>query len=143
MTEIIKTDTDYAMRVLVCLAGKREAPVTAGELSASQQIPLDFTYKILQRLTGAGIIKSHLGIHGGFSLALSPEKITLLQVVSAVQGPIVVRRCCLDITDCPRKATCEITARLGELQKQLTGSLGKITLADVTRNRGDIKEINH
>ena len=141
MTEIIRKDSDYAIRILVGLALKDgEAPIAAKVLARTQEIPEDFIYKILRKLTRAGLTTGYMGTHGGFRLTGSPQDITMLQVVSAIQGPVVVRKCCLDIESCPRQGACNISIKLGVLQDSLTDSLVKITLADILKeNRSRVQ----
>ena len=98
---LIKSDTDYAMRMLVSLALREgNSPVTAADLTEGQNIPVDFAYKILQKLRRANIIKSFKGVNGGFSLAKKPCDISLLDVVDAVQGRILLRHCLIDDDNC-------------------------------------------
>jgi Rrf2 family protein len=93
---LIKSDTDYAMRMLVFLALTDAAsPVTAAVLVEGQNIPVGFAYKILQKLRRAKILKSFKGVNGGFSLAKQACDISLLDVVEAVQGRIIIRPCLL------------------------------------------------
>jgi len=136
MMELIRKDTDYAMRVLVYLAipGK-QGPVAAKVLAKTQDIPNDFAYKILRKLTKAGLLEGYMGSHGGFILARSPTQITLLEVVEAIQGPVVVRKCCLGLDVCPRRPSCSVSVKLEELQDSLVKFLGNITLDEVLEAR--------
>lgn len=134
MTDIIRRDTDYAMRALVYLALNTEgAPVPARVLAKSLDIPAAFAYKILRKLTLAGITAGHMGTAGGFVLNQSAEEITLLQVISAIQGPLIVKKCCMDVKACPRQPTCDISIKLRRLQDALADSLSKMTLADLLK----------
>lgn len=134
MTELIRKDTDYAMRMLVGLACEDgHMPVAAKVLAKTQGIPEDFAYKILRKLARAGLAQGFMGANGGFRLARAPGEISLLQVVSAIQGPVVVRKCCLDMDSCPRRGACAISIKLGGLQDILTDSLARITLADILK----------
>ena len=139
MTELIRQDTEYAMRALVHLAmnGKKKQ-IAAKELAKSRNVPEDFMYKILRKLTRAGLTTCHMGYHGGFKLARSPREITLLQVVSAIQGPVMVKKCCLDLEACPRRPVCGFSPKLAELQDILVRSLDSITLADVVKQESII-----
>jgi Rrf2 family iron-sulfur cluster assembly transcriptional regulator len=139
MTELIRQDTEYAMRALVHLAvnGKKKQ-ITAKELAKSRDVPEDFMYKILRKLTRAGLTTCHMGYHGGFKLARSPGEITFLQVVSAVQGPVIVRKCCLDPEACPRRPVCGVSPKLAALQDILVRSLDSIRLADVLKQEANI-----
>ncbi|MFC1875516.1 RrF2 family transcriptional regulator [Chloroflexota bacterium] len=131
---LIKSDTDYAMRMLVYLAmnGKAE-PVSAAVLVKAQKIPMDFAYKILQKLGKAKIVKSFKGPKGGFSLAQESRQITLLSIMEAVQGPLMIRPCLLDDGACPVRPSCPVSAQLRKLQKSLRESMQNITLAKIIR----------
>lgn len=139
MSEFIRTDTEYAMRALVYLASNgKETYVAAKEIAKGQDIPEDFAYKILRKLTRSGLTTCHMGHSGGFKLAHTPEQITLLQVVSAIQGPVMVKKCCLDIESCSRRSICGFTAKLMELQDNIVRSFDGITLADVVKQESII-----
>jgi len=134
MTEIIKKDTDYAMRMLAYLAlNNGKSPVAARKLATAGEVPEDFAYKILRKLTRAGLTIGSMGSHGGFKLGKAPKEISFLDVVSAVQGDISVRKCCLANDACDRQGICDISKVLGGLQDNLTGSLQKITVADILK----------
>ena len=134
--ELIREDTDYAMRALVYLAIRRkQEPVAAKVLAKAQDIPNDFAHKILRKLTKAGLTKSYMGSQGGFTLARSPSQITLLQVVETIQGPVMVRKCCLGLDACPRCPSCSVSVKLGELQDTLVKFLENITLDEVLEAR--------
>lgn len=134
MPELIRQDTEYAMRALVYLAlNAKEKHVAAKKLAKGQDLPEDFAYKILRKLTLSGLTACHMGHNGGFKLARSPEEITLLQVVTAIQGPVMIKKCCLDLKSCPRGSICGFSAKLMELQDNLVRSFNGITLADVVK----------
>lgn len=134
MTEIIKKDTDYAMRMLAYLAlNNGKSPIPARKLATAGDVPEDFAYKILRKLTRAGLAVGSMGSRGGFKLGKAPKDITLLDVVSAVQGDISVRKCCLANDACDRQGICDISKVLGSIQNSLTGSLQKITVADILK----------
>ena len=130
--ELIGTDTDYAMRALVHLTlSRKQGPVPTKTLAGAQGIPVDFAYKILEKLTRAGLTSRYRGARGGFALARSPAQINLLEVIQAIQGPVAVRKCCLGLDNCPRSSSCVVQPRLERLQASLMKSLRDITLADV------------
>jgi Rrf2 family iron-sulfur cluster assembly transcriptional regulator len=139
MPELIRQDTEYAMRALVYLAlNNKEKPVTAKAIAKGQDLPEDFTYKILRKLTRSGLTTCHMGHSGGFKLARIPEEITFLQVVTAIQGPVMIKKCCFDLKSCPRGSICGFSAKLMELQDNLVRSFNGITLADVVKQESII-----
>jgi len=82
--------SNYALQALVSMAGqKEETQVVASHLTArAQDIPERFLLKILKPLVSAGVLDSLKGPNGGYRLAKTANKITLLEVVEAVDGPI-------------------------------------------------------
>ena len=130
--DIIRNDTDYAMRALVHLAlHRQEWPIPAKALAGAEDIPKDFAYKLLRMLTKAGLTQSQMGVQGGFTLARDPTDITLLEVTEAIQGAVAVRKCLLGKDECPRSSSCPISAKLGGLQDNLVDFLRNMTLAEV------------
>ena len=85
----ISAKVDYAMRALVELAANgKGSPVTSERLADAQGIPQKFLQNILLELRRAGIVASHRGPDGGHALAKPAEKITVADVIRAVDGPL-------------------------------------------------------
>jgi len=85
----ISAKVDYAMRALVELAANGDgSPVTAERLADAQGIPQKFLQNILLELRRAGIVASHRGPDGGHALAKAADKITVADVIRAVDGPL-------------------------------------------------------
>ena len=134
--EILRNDTDYGVRSLIHIASKgRGATVTAGTLAEAEDIPIEFIYKVLRKLTRAGFLTRQMGPGGGFSLAMEADKISLFSVTGAIQGPVVVRKCLLDHKACPRRPTCTVSAKLQGFQDTVEQMLKNITLAEVLDSR--------
>lgn len=129
--ELIRRHTDYALRALVYLAARPNLVVSAGEIAASEDIPLEFLQKILQRFSKAGIVKSHRGAQGGFSLAKSPGEVTVLEVVEIMQGQIAVNRCLLGKNGCPRAPHCPFKSSWLDMEGKLIEYMAGLTLQDL------------
>jgi Rrf2 family protein len=85
----ISAKADYAVRATAELAAASgQGPLKADRIAQAQRIPLRFLLNILSELKLARIVQSHRGTEGGYSLARSPEKITLADVIRAVEGPL-------------------------------------------------------
>ena len=79
---------EWGLHCCVTLAWLRdEGPVPVGRLAAWFDLPEEYLKKRLQALTRAGILTSMRGVLGGFTLARPPENITLMDVVTALEGP--------------------------------------------------------
>ena len=84
----VSAKSDYAVRALLELAVAGEGPVKGERLAQAQQIPLKFLENILIDLRHAGIVRSQRGADGGYWLARAPDKVTVGEVIRAVDGPL-------------------------------------------------------
>jgi Rrf2 family protein len=115
----ITRQADYAVRAVLYLArlGTEHRAATS-QIAQEQQIPPSFLAKIVSQLSVAGLLQTSRGARGGVSLARSPEDISLLEVVEAIDGPIMLNECvgngaCTFGDDCPMKPVwCDAQAAL-------------------------------
>ncbi len=84
----ISAKIDYALRAVVELASAGGHPIKAEQVAAAQEIPLRFLENILHELKHDGIVTAQRGSTGGYTLGRAPEKITLADVIRAVDGPL-------------------------------------------------------
>lgn len=133
--EIIRKETDYAIRALLHLARAEGRQTRCAEVAQSCDIPKSFAYKILGRLAGAGLVVGRAGRAGGFRLNRSPKRITLRHVVDAVQGPLAVSPCLVDPAACSRRKGCPVAAKWVTLQRSIVNFLGHTTLDDLAGAR--------
>ncbi|HUR77246.1 MAG TPA: Rrf2 family transcriptional regulator [Acidimicrobiales bacterium] len=86
----VSTRGDYASRALLSLALHDESgPTSVRDIAERTALPQPYLEQILLALKGAGLVRSKRGVGGGYVLARPPAEITLGQIVSAVDGPIV------------------------------------------------------
>jgi Rrf2 family protein len=131
----ITRETDYAIRCVHYLSGKRGEVTMVDEISREMCIPKSFLAKILQKLSRASIVKSYRGVKGGFELSRHPAKINLLDVIEAVQGPVAMNLCALDEHLCSFSDTCSIHPVWVEVRREVEKILKRKTLAGL-RLRG-------
>ena len=129
--ELIRRDTDYAVRALLHLALAPENPASREVVAEACDIPKSYAHKILKKLANAGFVSSCAGRRGGYRLEMAPTKITLNDVISAVQGPVVINRCVVDPSSCDRSSDCHFTSEWKELQHNVVDFLVARTLQDV------------
>ena len=84
----VSAKVDYAIRACAELAAAGDGPLKGDRIAQAQQIPLKFLENILLDLKHAGLVQSQRGAEGGYWLSLSPEEISLAEVIRAVEGPI-------------------------------------------------------
>lgn len=126
----LSTKSRYATRMLVYLtinAGER--PANTAEIAEAEGISKDYVEQILSRLRTAGIVMSHRGIKGGFSIAKDPKEITVKEVVEVTEGQISVAPCLKD--DCRRSTQCATQAVWEALNKNIQETLAGFTIEDL------------
>jgi Rrf2 family iron-sulfur cluster assembly transcriptional regulator len=137
----VSTRGDYASRALLSLAlrAEEQAPTSVRDLAERTGLPQPYLEQILLALKGAGIVRSKRGVGGGYVLARPSEEITLGEIVSAVDGPIMVG----DFGEphqngaCDHEGQCALLAVWSEVGDHMRHHLDSFTLADmVARARG-------
>jgi len=79
----------YAVRATLQLAqDQSDAPIPCSKLAAEGNMPERFLLQILRNLVTHGILRSTRGVDGGYALTRSPEEISLLDVIEAIEGPL-------------------------------------------------------
>jgi Rrf2 family protein len=127
---------EYAIRGIVYLATRPEDQVCLlSEIAAAVDVPPTFLAKIFQQFSKIGLVKSYRGTGGGFVLGRAPEKITLLEVVEAVEGTIIPNRCVVNTGDCSRDATCNVHTVWVNIQKQVRDILASVSLKELAKNQ--------
>jgi Rrf2 family protein len=88
---------EYALRAVVHLAYESPEASTTARIAEATKVPKDYLAKILQGLAKEGIVKTQRGVGGGVTLALAPDKLTILDVVNAVEPIERIRTCPLGL----------------------------------------------
>lgn len=111
---------EYGLIGMIYLARQpRGTVVSLGEISRAEKIPDKFLAKIFQSLTKTGIVKSHRGVRGGFSLSKTPRRISMGEVIRSVQGDGDPMKCIFERKVCNRIDTCPIRKTVLEARKQM------------------------
>ena len=123
---------EYAIRGIVYLAGRPIDKVCLlSDIAAAVDVPPTFLAKIFQQFSKIGLVKSFRGTGGGFMLGRPPENITLLEVVEAVEGPIIPNRCVVTPSDCGRSGYCNVHPVWKRVQGEVRGVLEGVTLKEL------------
>lgn len=138
--DIIRRNTDYALRLMVRLARDSDGDAVSTRLLAREEgVSYQLACKLMQQLHAAGLVESSMGPKGGFRLCREPAEISVQEVIEAIQGPLRLNRCLLSRDACPRGDGCPVRAKMGELQSQMDEYLGGVALEELVRGRG-VKE---
>jgi Rrf2 family protein len=104
---------------------------SAKDIGEAYHIPVPLLAKILQQLTRAGILVSHSGIHGGYSLARPASAITAFEVIRAIEGPLFITSCATLHGPCDLTACCTIKEPLQKLNDTLRDLLTDMRISDL------------
>src|SRR5437588_6984373 len=100
---------DYALLAVRHLAAHENgAAVSARELAETYDIPAELLAKVLQKLVRAHLLDSHQGIRGGYGLSRPPAKMSVADVIQAIDGPLTVTACSEDDRTCEQYSKCGI-----------------------------------
>ena len=121
---------EYAVRCVMCLAKNGKGKVVSRHaVSAYGHIPSHFLAKIAQQLSRAGIIEILQGARGGYRLAVSPEKLSLLDVIEAIIGEIFLNDCVIRPESCHASSSCAVNNVWMQARNQLRQTLAQVTFA--------------
>ena len=135
----ITREADYAVRCVLFLSQEAGRTVSANEISKSMTVSRSFLAKILQRLSKSRIVRSTQGIAGGFELVNKPDKINVLEVIEAIQGPAAVNVCAVDERDCDLSGTCPVHPIWVELREVIEKRLKKESFAKLATRKRKVK----
>jgi len=125
---------EYGLIAIRHIAARSEGDVvTAKEIATEYKIPYELLAKVLQRLTKAGLILSHQGVHGGYSLAKRPDEIQVSGIIHAIEGTIpVIAKCMSDGPEsCDVFTTCTIKSPLTKVQQNIERAFSDLTLSEI------------
>ena len=133
----ITRQADYAMRAVAYLSnlGTDQRAATS-QIAEDQQIPPSFLAKIVSQLSVAGLLQTSRGARGGVSLARSPEEISFLEVVEAIDGPILINECVTDGGSCTFGDTCKLRPVFCDAQADLVNRLESTSFLTVVETNG-------
>ena len=128
---------EYGLKGLIFLARHSPEKVfLVSEVSKVQKIPEPFLAKIFQQLSKAGLLRSHRGAKGGFSLRKPAGEITMREVIEALEGPLAINRCLLHRGECGEETTCPLHGVWGEVQFHLLKVLDRTSIGDLVKRNG-------
>ncbi len=125
---------EYAIRGILYLARQPQGKVSlVGDIAAASDVPKTFLAKILQDFVKVGLVASSRGTGGGFVLARPAGRITLREVVEAVEGPIMPNRCLIGAGTCDRDSSCRVHPVWERVREQTVAILDGITIEELAR----------
>ena len=130
--------TDYATVVMTVLAGVADARgadavISAQDLAERAHLELPTVSKLLKQLAHAGLVASFRGVNGGYRLARAAERITVAEVVTAMEGPIGMTECSAHAGLCGHESHCGVRVNWQRINQAIAQALASVTVADMVK----------
>jgi len=127
--------TDYALIALKDLASSdREMSCSAREIASRYDIPVELMAKVLQQLVRRGLLESHQGTRGGYQLSCPASQISVVDVIQAIDGPVLVTACSDEDETCDQYSKCNVRDPLWRLKDRIVQSLASFTLQELAED---------
>jgi FeS assembly SUF system regulator len=136
----ITKQTDYGIVLLTHMAVNQERQYNAPDLAAEAHLPLPMASKILKLLAREGVLISHRGVKGGYSLARHPRAISMAEIIAALEGPIAITECIDESGDCAHERLCPVRSNWHRINEAIRAALQDITLAEMVHPLVDISQ---
>ncbi len=137
---------DYALVAMAALARSAPERMSARRLADIVHVPLPVLTNILHQLLHHGLIESTRGAQGGYRLAKGPDRITLFEMIEAVEGPVMLTRCCSDdepVEDqsgkCDLEFDCRIKEPLRRVHESLRHFLAGVALSQIASEETPVR----
>lgn len=137
----LSTKGRYGLRLLVELARHYGGgPVTLKDVARSQEISEKYLWHLIPQLKSAGLISAARGSRGGYKLARHPGTITLLEIVSCLEGSVCLSECCENSSVCKRSAACACRDVWAEISAKILEHLAQYDLEKIAARQNDKQE---
>jgi FeS assembly SUF system regulator len=128
--------TDYATVVMTCLAESSDEVLSAQLLAERARLETPTVSKVLKQLASAGLVDSWRGVNGGYRLAREPGRISVADIVTAMEGPIGMTECCAHSGSCDHESHCGVRVNWQRISDAIRSALEGVTLADMLTQPG-------
>lgn len=128
----------YAIRAMFLIAQKTADGKYIGikEITEGLDAPQHFIAKVLQELSKRGFLSSAKGPNGGFLVNEQQQKVSLLDVVYAIDGDKIITSCCLGLKDCSEKNPCPVHEEYKGIRKKISHMLSNTLVSDYNDELG-------
>jgi Rrf2 family protein len=124
---------DYGLIALRHLAATNST-ASARDIADAYHLPVPLLAKVLQKLTKAQILRSVSGTSGGYGLARDPRLISALEVVRAIDGPVILTHCFTEHGVCDQSGACTVREPLRRVHEAILELLDKFTISDLSKD---------
>jgi FeS assembly SUF system regulator len=127
--------TDYGIMLLAYFARDPDPKMhNARDIACAAHLPLPTVNKILKALTRKGLLLSHRGVKGGYSLARPAEQITVADIITATEGPVALTVCTASLPgSCAQEVSCPVHSSWQKINNAIRTALESVSLSEMAR----------
>ena len=131
--------SDYGLRLVLTLSQRYPGGdnYSARDLACITELPKPVVSKALKMLAREGLLSSERGVNGGYRLVNGPDKITVGQVLRALEGPILIKGCLEADADCANIGKCKVRFNWERINRSIGKVLDSVTLTDLMTPPGE------
>lgn len=123
--------TDYATMLLTTLATAPDAVHSATALAERTRLELTTVSKVLKSLAQAGLVEGLRGVNGGYRMTCSPQDVSLLEIVEAIEGPLEMTECSSEHSRCEYEPHCNIAPHWRQVNDIIADALRGVSVAQM------------
>jgi FeS assembly SUF system regulator len=124
--------TDYGIVLMSHMAAHPDETHNAAEIALAARLPVPTVSKLLRQLAHEGLLTSHRGVKGGYSLARRPEEISVASIIRVLEGPIALTACVTDLPgECEHESQCPVRGHWSRINHAVREALDGISLSDM------------
>lgn len=125
--------TDYGTVIMAQMAARPADIFSAAEVASVCGLSVTTASKIMKTLARHALLKSVRGAKGGYVLARPPERISVAEIIAAMEGPLAVTECGVPASHCSQEARCPSRDNWRRLNTMVRGILAGVSLLDLSR----------
>ena len=127
---------DYGLIAMKHLANHREEHAcSANEIAEEYGISATLMAKVLQKLAKHGLVAAKHGSTGGYQLSKQPERISALEVLTAIDGPVLITSCVTSHGNCDATERCSVKEPLQRVNESILGVLSTVSIAQLSEDK--------
>lgn len=127
--------TDYSTVIMAYMARRPDAVFSVAETAVAVGVAAPTASKILKMLARANLVQSRRGINGGYALTRAPGRISIAEVIEAMEGSLGVTECSAAAGLCQREEQCRIRDHWQGINRLILNTLAQVTLSDLVQAR--------
>ena len=135
---------DYALMAMKHLATHSDVASTSARAIAEEyNIPLELMAKVLQKLARRGLLASHQGTRGGYTLSKATTSISVADIIEAIDGPLTVTACSTEDEQCEQFNRCNVRDPLWRIKDRIIAALATVSLAEIASEVPLPSDVSH